>query len=126
MSLKRQHSLCKSAQFGHVFQDARKIHGVYFTILYRPNPLTHARLGLIISKKHCQNAVRRNLLRRLIKVSFVAVLPQLPPMDIIVLSKPCLRQQLIRDWRLDIPKALQQQWAVLINKTAKAGLAHAQ
>lgn len=113
MSLQRQQSLCKRAEFAYVFSKAKKINGHYFTILYRNNSLPHARLGLVVSKKHSKNAVRRNLLRRLIKLSFASSIKDLPAVDIIVISKPSLRGAESLQIRQKTPLELLPKWQFL-------------
>ena len=66
----KQRRLTSSHDFTHVFQSAKKIstHGII--ILYRPNQLGFARLGLAISKKFIAKAVKRNQLKRKLRETF--------------------------------------------------------
>lgn len=56
-----------------------------FTVLSRPNGMGHARLGLVVGKRHARRAVERNRIKRVIRESFRAALPRLPAHDIVVL-----------------------------------------
>ena len=56
-------------------------------IIASPNQLAHARLGLVIAKKHVKLAVHRNRLKRLIRESFRLRQEFMPPLDIIVLAR---------------------------------------
>lgn len=66
-----------------------------------------ARLGLAISKKTFKRAVDRNRVKRLVRESFRQHLPDLPPVDIIILShkelagmdNAAIFQQLENLWR---------------------------
>ena len=56
-------------------------------IIASPNQLAHARLGLVIAKKHVKLAVHRNRLKRLIRESFRLRQASMPPLDIVVLAR---------------------------------------
>lgn len=87
MTLKRNATLRTSTQFGYVFDDASKVYGEHFTVLFRLNGGQTPRLGLIVPKKHTGNAVIRNTVRRIVKESFKATFEQDLGVDIVVLSK---------------------------------------
>ena len=56
-------------------------------LIASPNQLGHARLGLVIAKKHVKLAVHRNRLKRLIRESFRLRQASMPPLDIVVLAR---------------------------------------
>lgn len=56
-----------------------------FIVLYSQNTVGHARLGLAISKKTIAKAHERNRIKRLLRETFRT--SQLPPIDIVVLSR---------------------------------------
>lgn len=58
-------------------------------VLYRTQeaPGSGARLGLAISRKHARRAVDRNRIKRIAREAFRVRRQQLPPVDIIVLSR---------------------------------------
>jgi len=56
-------------------------------LLAKPNELAHARLGLVIAKKHVKTAIGRNKLKRAVRESFRNRLKILAPIDVIVLAR---------------------------------------
>jgi len=59
-----------------------------FTVLYRDNCSSTARLGLAIGKKNCRKATGRNRLKRVIRESFRVEQGRLPGIDVVVLNQP--------------------------------------
>lgn len=86
-SFPRSSRLLKKPNYDFVFKAALRIGSYYFTILYRNNTLTYPRLGLIVAKKTAKRAHDRNRFKRIARESFRSAQHQLPPLDIIVLSK---------------------------------------
>ncbi len=76
--------LCKK-DYDYVFKKSTKAVTVGFIVLYRPNDLGVARLGLALSKKHIAKACQRNRIKRLLRESFRQ--QSLPAMDIIFLAR---------------------------------------
>lgn len=70
-----------------MFQQPTKINHAWVTLYIRPNQLTHARMGLLVSKKAAKRAVARNRIKRLVRESFRAHLPQLKCVDIVVVAR---------------------------------------
>ena len=108
--------LLKASEFKSVFDRApfRASHS-QLLILARPNIQGHARLGLVIAKKHIRLAVERNRVKRLIRESFRRE-HSLAPIDAIVLARKGLGE-------LDnsaITKLLQQQWTKINKKSNQA------
>jgi ribonuclease P protein component len=83
----RQLRLTDSNQFGPVFKNSRRSGDHLFTVLYRPNGLRYARLGLAIAKKSVRRAVGRNRLKRLIRESFRSAQQQLIGKDIVIMAR---------------------------------------
>ncbi len=77
-------------------------------MLYKPNALTHARLGFAISKRFAQRAVLRNKIRRIIKESFRQQ-TNLPAYDLVVLLNQTCDKQIIDLF----PKHIEQLWQKL-------------
>ena len=71
-------------------QNRRSVDG-YFAVLARPNTQGLARLGLSIPARVVGNAVRRNLVKRLIRESFRMHQHDLPPADIVVNARNAVR-----------------------------------
>jgi ribonuclease P protein component len=83
----RRLRLTDSTQFGQVFGNSRRSGDHLFTVLYRPNGLRYARLGLAIAKKRVRRAVGRNQLKRLIRESFRGAQQQLIGRDIVIMAR---------------------------------------
>lgn len=102
----RHQRLLKPADYQFVFEKAFKSSDKYFILLVRPTGFTYARLGLVIAKKRVKQAVKRNLLKRLIRESFRHHQHQLAGLDCIVMVKnditqtdnQLLRESLIQHW----------------------------
>lgn len=79
--------LVSKQDFQFVFAKPLKVTRQSLLVLYRPNQLPIARLGMIIAKHHVKRAVDRNLLRRVIRESFRHGQDALKGLDIIVLMR---------------------------------------
>ena len=62
--------LLTKADFNQVFNKSVKVSNSLFLILIHKNSKSHARLGLVISKKVDKRAVVRNRIKRLVRESF--------------------------------------------------------
>lgn len=104
--------LC-AADFKHVFDDAplRASHQ-NFLILARFNQLPHARLGLVMAKKHIRHAVERNRMKRLIRENFRLQQQALAGVDMILLS----RTGLDKLSNSEFTQQLNQQWQRIFKK----------
>lgn len=87
LSYSRTYRLASKHDFQSVFANPQKISRKSFVVLYRPNNLSHPRLGIVISKNNVKRAVDRNRLRRLVRESFRQQSHQLKALDIIVLLR---------------------------------------
>ncbi len=103
----RSSRLLKAAEFRWVFQRPSKSADRWFTLLARPGPLDHPRLGLAISKKHIKRAVDRNRIKRIVRESFRQHQDELPALDFVVMAKGGAQEQgsavlfesLMRHWQ---------------------------
>jgi ribonuclease P protein component len=68
--LPKRTKLLKAADYNHVFDKSIRSSDRYFTVLARPNKLSHARLGMAFTKKRVKLAVARNRLKRISRESF--------------------------------------------------------
>lgn len=92
--------------FQRVFQDPERLSSAQLLLLYKPNALGFARLGLAIAKKHAKRAVDRNRVKRQVRETFRRGHANLPGVDIVVLAKPgiaqadnpCLHETLTKLW----------------------------
>jgi len=89
----RRVRLLKKADFDRVFRQAAKSGDRFFTVLYLPNELGYARLGLAVSRKSARSAVVRNRIKRMIRESFRLNQHSLTSLDIVVISRPQLAYQ---------------------------------
>ena len=116
--LPKHAKLLKAADYNHVFDKSVRSSDRYFTVLARPNTLSHARLGMAFSKKRVKLAVARNRLKRISRESFR--LRQLPqrlkkqPADFIVLAGA----QCVRATNKQLFHSLEQHWQQLNTKCA--------
>ncbi len=75
------------AQFKYVFAQPVRSSSHQLTLLARSKALKHARLGLAVSKKVAQEAVKRNRLKRVIREYFRTNQHQFLPLDVVVIPK---------------------------------------
>ncbi len=85
---RRRSRLLDSSAYSRVFKKAERSRDKMFTILYKENGESEARLGLAISKKHCRSAVGRNRLKRVVRESFRHSHAVLKGLDVVVLNQP--------------------------------------
>jgi ribonuclease P protein component len=106
--------LVHKVQFDAVYQRGNKLGDSCFLILYIPNGLPYARLGLSVSARTVGNAVNRNRIKRLIRESFRTCAATLPSVDVVVNTRPGARvaenPQLV--------ERLQQHWRNLVKRCA--------
>ena len=87
-SYSRQYRLASKNEVQSVFAaKPKKVSHNYLLILYTPNQLDHARLGLIVGKQHLRRAVDRNRVRRIIRDSFRLQKDQLRGLDLVVMIR---------------------------------------
>ena len=56
-------------------------------VLARRNALPHARLGIVVGKKNCRLATRRNLVKRVLRESFRLRQHELAGLDLVALAR---------------------------------------
>lgn len=83
--------LLTKKEYGHVFEQAKKVGMPTFFALTRANDKETARLGFAFSKKQLSKASSRNRIRRIMRESFR--LQSLVPVDIVILAKFGLDKQ---------------------------------
>ena len=86
-SFSRLYRLCSPAEFRRVFQQATRSGDHFFTVLWRENGNSTARIGFAIAKKQISLAVDRNRVRRLARESFRHQRENFPGIDIVLLAK---------------------------------------
>jgi ribonuclease P protein component len=85
--LPRELRLRQAGDFAALRTSSGRLGGRCFHLRYRPNGLSHARLGLAISKRASKLAVERNRLKRLLRESFRRFRNQLPSVDLVVMAR---------------------------------------
>lgn len=67
--LSHQH-IRTAKQYSQVFEPRKRLSSRCFGLFYRANGLDFARIGIITSKKNVRFAVKRNLVRRILREQF--------------------------------------------------------
>ncbi len=78
------HRLKKTDEFSSVFKFRKIKSGCFLKIYFKPNSLSHSRIGLIVSKRISKFANRRNYMKRTIRELFRKNQPKWIGYDIIV------------------------------------------
>lgn len=101
-------------EFQRVFDQAIKVADDCYTLLARNSQLTHARLGLAISKKAVRRAVDRNRIKRVVRESFRLHQHTLGALDIVVLA----RRELDQKSKQQMHASLASLWPRLVKRCA--------
>lgn len=109
--LQKRARLLKAAEFNRVFDKSVRSSDRYFTVLARPNTLTHPRLGLAISKRKAKLAVQRNRLKRIVREYFRQNAHDFNA-DLVVMAG----QHSIDASNETLFRSLEQHWRILKNK----------
>lgn len=85
----KEKRLLTSAEYRAVFTEPMPIKSSssYLTVLARPNEQAGAKLGVVVAKRNVRLAVRRNLMKRLIRESFRLHQDKLCGLDLVVLVR---------------------------------------
>jgi len=89
----RANRLTKPSDFTEVFKSPKRLDDGNFIILFKPNGLGRARLGLAISRKNIRLASARNRIKRIIRESFRRSKDELKGFDIVVVAKRNINNQ---------------------------------
>ena len=80
--------ILRSREFERALRDGVRVNDQRLTLWGLPNGLSHARLGLIVGRKH-GNAVRRNRIKRILRSAFRLSQHELPQgLDLVRLERP--------------------------------------
>ena len=96
-ALPKRARLLSPADYRRVFDRPAKSADRFFVVLACPNGGSMARLGLAISRKCSQRAVRRNRVKRLVREAFRRERLRLFGVDFVVLCRPGVDDQNNRD-----------------------------
>ena len=110
--LPKQAKLLKAADYNHVFDKSVRSSDRYFTVLARPNDLSHPRLGMAFTKKRVKLAVGRNRLKRISRESFRLTQSTLYSADYIVLAGG----QCVKATNQQLFQSLEKHWQQLNKK----------
>lgn len=102
----RRARLLKPGEFETAFKRGTRINERYLSAVVVANPLGHPRLGLAIAKKSVALATQRNRIKRAVRESFRARQLQLPPVDVVLVSRPGCAQASAAD----LSRSLERLW----------------
>ncbi|CAL4041877.1 Ribonuclease P protein component [Buchnera aphidicola (Takecallis arundicolens)] len=111
---KKKFRLLKKKDFKRVFNTSQKNVTSLLISFNVNNKLSYPRLGIIISKKISKSAVKRNLIKRIIRESFRIAQYYLLNLDFIILVK----SNIIKIHRLALKKFLNNFWMRYINNVS--------
>jgi ribonuclease P protein component len=100
------HVLRKSSDFETVLRSGCRIASASFVLRAAPNRITHARLGIIASRKIAARAVDRNRAKRLVREAFRAFAARLGNYDVTIQLRANLRSQMNDAVRAELNKLL--------------------
>lgn len=84
----RNRRLLTASDFNRVFEQASTRAGTAeLFLLAAPTEAPNARLGFIVARKHVRRAVKRNMLKRIVRENFRTLDADYPPLDIIVMAR---------------------------------------
>ncbi len=83
----RELRLLTPSHYSRIFNEPARAATPYFTLLAKPNDLTHPRLGLTIAKKRVKKACQRNRIKRLARESFRLNQHKMDNIDIVLMVK---------------------------------------
>ena len=113
-SFRRERRLTTPAQFKQVFQKNSRSADRYWTVLFRPNEIGHARLGMAVAKKRAKRAVDRNRLKRTVRESFRCQ-EGMAGVDIVVLP----RESCVGAGNQELRNSLDKHWSRIAEICAK-------
>lgn len=85
--------LRRAADFAALRHGAGRLQARHFLLRWIVSPQAQPRLGLAVSRKVSKRAVRRNLIKRVVRESFRLQRARLPPFDVLVIARPSAAEQ---------------------------------
>ncbi|WP_199610146.1 ribonuclease P protein component [Flocculibacter collagenilyticus] len=111
----RELRLLTPSQFSRIFNEPAKAASPFFTVLAKPNQLSHPRIGITVAKKRVKKAVNRNTVKRIVRESFRLNQHNLPPIDIVIMAKSGIDQQT----NAELFKQLEKLWRKIAQRTSQ-------
>lgn len=85
LSLKKREKLRRFGEFREIYIGGRRLSGPHLTMFFKPNQLTHNRLGLSVAKKRFKlSTCRHNIQRCLREVYRLNKMRFLPGYDLVI------------------------------------------
>ena len=112
MRFPKTHKLVNKADYTLTLNQPYKISHKHLLILFKPNQITNARLGLMVGKRVAAQAVDRNRIKRVIRESFRAKQAELKSLDIVVIA----RRECDTLSKVELRKGLDKLWERLITQ----------
>ncbi|MBV1912328.1 MAG: ribonuclease P protein component [Cycloclasticus sp.] len=101
--------LNSSSEYARVFKGAKRSTDSLFTVLAQKN-VSSAKLGLAIAKKNVKKAVKRNLIKRIVRESFRHEKERLSGYDFVILC----RHKAALATKKELAKSISKHWDKLI------------
>ena len=109
----RDKRLLTARSYQAVFGDTRyKVAHPHLLLLARPNQYSHARLGLVVAKKHIRQSVNRNRVKRVVRDTFRHAQSELKALDVVFLVRKGMDTLSSREQT----ELLDQSWRRLLRK----------
>jgi ribonuclease P protein component len=88
----KKQRLLKSSDFTAIKGSKLTASSKELLLLAKVNSYNHARLGLVVPKRHIKTAVKRNIIKRIVRESFRHQASTLPNLDVILLIRASINQ----------------------------------
>ena len=83
----RRARLTRGSELTSCWEAGRRRRTAHLDVAWRPNSAGHARIGIIVPRFQSSAVARNRLRRRLREILRRDVLPQLPPIDLVIRAK---------------------------------------
>ena len=73
--------------FQRTFRNGKRLYSPLYILYHRPNDLSYARIGAVISKRNVKKAVYRNQIKRVVRETFRLQQAELKPIDMVLVAQ---------------------------------------
>jgi len=94
--MKKEYRIKKSQEFSKIIKQKKSFANKAFVIYYQPGAKDHVRIGLSVSKK-LGKAVKRNLIKRQVRMMVNEIFDFEDPSDYIIIVRPFYTKQTFQD-----------------------------